>query len=91
MSAIRHCANLRFTQISVFISLFVVCLFASLSGDEPAHLTKHEQLQQRLQILSSDELRLLAEDGAVPASISALQVPFDRIEQRIDQGVAEAN
>ncbi len=75
----------------VFISGFMVVSFAgnvtTVIGDEPKDI-KYERLEQLLHGMSNEQLRSLAEDGAVPITISELDVSPDPLNNALIKELA---
>jgi len=88
MNQLRCHANLWFVSFSVFIFLIMGGTIASMNGDEPEDITNYEQLEQRLQGVTNEELRSLAKDGAVPATIGDLHVSPDQLSRLLIKELA---
>jgi hypothetical protein len=65
------------------MAVLIAITVASLNGDEPGNSSKNDQLDQRLQRLSNQELRAIVESGDAPGEIRALLATTARLNQAV--------
>ncbi len=88
MDQLRCHANAGFVSFSLFMFLFIGSTAAPLNGDEPPEKTQSEQLEQRLSGMTNEEIRSLAKEGALPATISDLRVSPDQLNNALIKELA---
>lgn len=88
MNHLRRHGNLWFVSFSVFMFLLIGSIIASTSGDAPKEKTNPEQLEKRLNDMSNEALRSLAQDGALDATIRDLRVSPDQLNNALIKELA---
>ena len=88
MNQLRCHAHLWFVSFSVLLFLLIGGTVASMNGDDPKAKTTNEQLEQRLRGMTNEQLRSLAKDGPVPATISDLHVAPDQLSNSLVKELA---
>jgi hypothetical protein len=83
MNCLKFQASLRYMAVSGFILMLFTATAPSLKGDEPKSNENNGQLEERLQRISNQELRAIAEGRETPALIGVLRPSTARLNEAV--------